>query len=320
LRLTSREREIFELLRKEPLISQEDLAHRLGISRSSAAVHISNLMKKGAILGKGYVFSEQANVVIMGSTYLSIEVDTSQHRIDIYQNGTAIELAQIFVELGIEPKVMTVLGNDDLGSQILMRMQQMDVDTSNIIRLSNRRTCRRIYADKHLRYEEGLSSEEVQKAFASQAWAVFNCEYLVVDPCYQSMIYQFINQKDEDQVPRLCTYGHPEKEQDIFDLTGHCSVIALGISDSILLDQCITGGLNFMKNDQQLLVVTDGLNRLIYINNGEIHDFPLLPGQAFACKPGIPRLLAGLVYGLSNHYPVRQAVRIGVGAASSSNE
>ena len=169
MRLTSREREIFEVLRKEPLISQEDLAHRLGISRSSAAVHISNLMKKGAILGKGYVFSEQANVVIMGDVYLSIEVDTSQQKIDIYYNGSAIELAKIFVELGLEPKVMTVLGNDDLGSQVLMRMQQMDIDTSNIIRLPNRRTCRRIYTDEHLRYEEGLLPEEVQKAFASQA-------------------------------------------------------------------------------------------------------------------------------------------------------
>ena len=28
-----------------------------------------------------------------------------------------MELAKIFVELGIEPKVMTVLGNDDLGDQ-----------------------------------------------------------------------------------------------------------------------------------------------------------------------------------------------------------
>ena len=46
MRLTSREREILEVLRKDPLISQEDLAHRLGISRSSAAGTYLNLMKK----------------------------------------------------------------------------------------------------------------------------------------------------------------------------------------------------------------------------------------------------------------------------------
>jgi len=319
LRLTSREREILEVLRKDPLISQEDLAHRLGISRSSAAVHISNLMKKGAILGKGYIFSEQASVVIMGSIYLSIEVDTFKQTIDIYQKGSAMELAKIFVELGIEPKVMTVLGNDDLGDQIIMRMQQMDIDTSNIIRLADKRTCRRIYADADLKYEEGLYQEEVQKAFASLAWAALNCEYLVLDPCYQSLVYQLINHKDEDLVPRLCTYGCPDNTQDMLELMGHCTVVALGFSDADLLDQCIDEGLTFVKLDQQLLVATDGINRLIYITDGKVHDFPLLPGQAFDCKGGIPRLLAGLVYGLSNHYPVRQAVRIGVGAASSSN-
>ncbi len=41
--VTSREREICDLLRREPLISQEELAMRLGITRSSVAVHISNL-------------------------------------------------------------------------------------------------------------------------------------------------------------------------------------------------------------------------------------------------------------------------------------
>ena len=44
--MTKREKEIIDILRKEPMISQIDLAKRLGISRSSAAVHITNMMKK----------------------------------------------------------------------------------------------------------------------------------------------------------------------------------------------------------------------------------------------------------------------------------
>jgi cell division protease FtsH len=64
MRLTLRETEIFEILKKEPLIAQDELARRFGISRSSVAVHISNLMKKGVILGKGYVINESASVVV----------------------------------------------------------------------------------------------------------------------------------------------------------------------------------------------------------------------------------------------------------------
>ena len=53
--MTNREAQIFQWIMENPMISQEELAAKAGIARSSAAVHISNLMKKGYILGKGYV-------------------------------------------------------------------------------------------------------------------------------------------------------------------------------------------------------------------------------------------------------------------------
>lgn len=320
MRLTSREQEIFEVLRKEPLISQEDLARRFGISRSSAAVHISNLMKKGAILGKGYVVSEEASVAVIGDIYLSIEVDETGQRIDIDHKGSALVLSAILAGLGIVPKVMTVIGGDELGTLILTQMQQNDIDTSNVIRLADRRTCRRIYADDRLIYEEGLSEDEVQKAIELRAWAVFNCEYLIVDPGCYYLVHRLLSGKGEERLPQLCTYGFPSEEQDITKVTGQYSVIAWGISESSALDDYITKCFDLVENDQQLFVLTDGFNRLVYINSTGIHDFPLLPGQAFDCQQGVPRLLAGLVYGLSKNYPARQAVRIGVGAASSSNK
>ena len=53
--MTQRERQILQWIEADPMISQEALAERAGITRSSVAVHISNLMKKGYIAGKGYV-------------------------------------------------------------------------------------------------------------------------------------------------------------------------------------------------------------------------------------------------------------------------
>ena len=47
--MTQRERQILQWIEADPMISQEALAERAGITRSSVAVHISNLMKKGYI-------------------------------------------------------------------------------------------------------------------------------------------------------------------------------------------------------------------------------------------------------------------------------
>ena len=46
--MTQRERQILQLIEANPMISQQELAEKLGITRSSVAVHISNLMKKAA--------------------------------------------------------------------------------------------------------------------------------------------------------------------------------------------------------------------------------------------------------------------------------
>ena len=55
--MTQRERQILRWIEENPFISQQELAEKAGITRSSAAVHISNLMKKGYIMGKGYRIS-----------------------------------------------------------------------------------------------------------------------------------------------------------------------------------------------------------------------------------------------------------------------
>ena len=53
--MTQRERQLLNWIEENPLISQQELADKAGITRSSVAVHISTLMKKGYITGKGYI-------------------------------------------------------------------------------------------------------------------------------------------------------------------------------------------------------------------------------------------------------------------------
>ena len=70
--MTNREAQIFQWITENPMISQEELAAKAGIARSSAAVHISNLMKKGYILGKGYVTNGPSYCTIIGSANIDI--------------------------------------------------------------------------------------------------------------------------------------------------------------------------------------------------------------------------------------------------------
>ena len=70
--MTQRERQILKWIEENPLISQQELAEKAGITRSSAAVHISNLMKQGHIAGRGYIVRTAPYAVVVGGVNMDI--------------------------------------------------------------------------------------------------------------------------------------------------------------------------------------------------------------------------------------------------------
>ena len=70
--MTPREQQIIHLIEENPMISQQELAQKLGITRSSVAVQISNLIQKGYITGRGYVLGSGSYVVVVGCINVDI--------------------------------------------------------------------------------------------------------------------------------------------------------------------------------------------------------------------------------------------------------
>ena len=109
--MTQRERQILQWIEADPMISQEALAERAGITRSSVAVHISNLMKKGYIAGKGYVLRSGTyaavvggvNVDIGGQSYAPLVArDSNPGRVRISLGGVGRNIAHNMSLLGVD--------------------------------------------------------------------------------------------------------------------------------------------------------------------------------------------------------------------------
>ena len=124
--MTQREREILNWIAENPLISQQELADKAGITRSSAAVHISNLMKKGYIVGKGYILrSAPYAVVIGGVRSISAAAPTSWwHRTPtpgrsvMSLGGVGRNIAHNMTLLGADVRMLTAFGDDLHGQKI----------------------------------------------------------------------------------------------------------------------------------------------------------------------------------------------------------
>ncbi len=145
INLTSREKEILEILRKNPLISQQELASLLGITRSSAAVHITNLIKKGYIKGKGYILKEEDYVTVIGGANMDLQGfpkenlilnDSNPGKVEISLGGVGRNIAENLVKLGVETKLISALGEDLYGEKILKesKLSGIDMDHSFILK------------------------------------------------------------------------------------------------------------------------------------------------------------------------------------------
>ncbi|MCR2044488.1 PfkB family carbohydrate kinase [Anaerosalibacter massiliensis] len=147
--MTRREEEILELISKNPMISQKEMANILGISRSSVAVHITNLMKKGYILGKGYIVKRKPYVTILGGANVDvlgfpydkiIEEDSNLGTTTISLGGVGRNIGENLTRLGIDTRLITVLGKDVYGKLIMEESSKIGLNISDSLILSNEQT------------------------------------------------------------------------------------------------------------------------------------------------------------------------------------
>lgn len=152
--MTNREAQIFQWIMENPMISQEELAAKAGIARSSAAVHISNLMKKGYILGKGYVTSGPDYCAVIGGAGIDIggspeealaEGESSAGRVVRSLGGTGRNIVHNLRLLGVGTKLITAIGDDDYARKIIDNCEELGIDISNSLKTVRADTAVHLY-------------------------------------------------------------------------------------------------------------------------------------------------------------------------------
>lgn len=147
--MTNREREIYQLLRENPMISQKEIADLLGIQRSSVAVHILNLTKKGVVKGKGYILSEGEYVLVIGGSNVDLTgfpknvlrlEDSNPGSVKMSLGGVGRNIGENLARLGMSTKMMTAVGKDVYGQKILEESRLVDLDMSQALVLENAST------------------------------------------------------------------------------------------------------------------------------------------------------------------------------------
>ncbi|WP_028021933.1 PfkB family carbohydrate kinase [Enterovibrio calviensis] len=135
--MTSREDQILQLIKDDPFIQQQQIATLLNISRSSVAVHIMNMTKKGVIRGKGYIVNPPRYVVVIGGTNIDvvgqpqstlIPRDSNPGHVSHSSGGVGRNIAENLARLGTDVKLISVVGDDTYGNLVLNQTRRAGVD------------------------------------------------------------------------------------------------------------------------------------------------------------------------------------------------
>ncbi|GAU77990.1 carbohydrate kinase [Fusibacter sp. 3D3] len=208
--MTDREQEILEIIKENPMISQESLAQILSIQRSSVAVHISNLIKKGKIKGKGYIVSEEPYVVVVGGcnmdisgrpTHKMILHDSNIGQVQTSTGGVGRNIAENLSRLGVSVKMISAVGNDEFGSVILSELNTLKVDTNGIMVHQSQPTSTYLAVsdetgDMHVAISQMNIVDEISVAYINEFHHVIeNAGCLVMDTNLKEDVLQFILNK-----------------------------------------------------------------------------------------------------------------------------
>ena len=152
--MTQREREILKLIEENPMIAQQEIAEKLGITRSSVAVHISNLMQKGSIAGRGYVLRTGSYVAVVGGVNVDIggksfaplvAADSNPGRVSMSLRGVGRNIAHNMALMGVEVRLLTAYGDDLNGERVAASCSELGIDLSHALRLPGESTSTYLY-------------------------------------------------------------------------------------------------------------------------------------------------------------------------------
>ena len=139
--LPKAEIQILKLIANNPFIGQAEIAKKLNLARSTVAVHITQLVDKGHVLGRGYILPPSRKISCIGGIALNRKYALAAAPVQGTSNpavksqshgGVARNIAENLGRLGVNVSLVSVVGDDEAGRELLSQMRELGVDVSQV--------------------------------------------------------------------------------------------------------------------------------------------------------------------------------------------
>ncbi|MGT2757179.1 PfkB family carbohydrate kinase [Streptococcus ovuberis] len=140
--LNEKEQAVLEVIRQFPFYSQQEIADYLGVSRSTVANMISDMIKRNYLLGRAYIINEDAPVICIGGMNVDRKFYACQElilktsnpvRSEVSIGGVGRNIAENLGRLGESVLMLSRAGDDQdwelikQQSQSYINLRQVDI-------------------------------------------------------------------------------------------------------------------------------------------------------------------------------------------------
>lgn len=335
--ITERERQILQWIEENPAISQQELADKAGISRSSVAVHISNLMKKGRIRGKSYILQKRPYVVVIGGANIDIagkptaplvRRDSNPGLVTLSPGGVGRNIAQNLAMLDEDVKLITALGEDAYASQLADSCRSAGIDISETLTVPGGSTSAYVFiTNEHGDMELAISDMQIYEKLTPQylekrADLIANAALCVIDTNLTAETIRYL--AETFRVPLYCDPVSTAKAGKLSGLLGKIHTLKPNLLEAELLSGIKIHDQKSLEQAAQALLDTGlkqvflsmGKDGVYCANHNEHMTVPPYPCEVVNTTGAGDSMMAAVLWGHLQNFSMEDCARAGMAAAS----
>lgn len=333
--MTKREQEILNYIREDPFISQADIASRTGITRSSVAVHITNLMKKGLLRGRAYVLSNDSYVVAIGTANVDIvgmpkdplvRFDNNSGTVKTSIGGTCKNVAENLLRLDVGVELITAFSDDYYGNLFLDACKETGIPMKSSLFIRNNKSATTLSIMEHNRETQFSISdmsilEHITPDFImSRADVIRGAKAIVIDANLREDTINYITSSFNS--PIFASPVSLSKCTKLQNVLGKLYSIKASKQEAELLtgieikkykDLKAAANVLLEKGVKQVFI-TLGAGGVFYANEQSRGRIPSIVDHVINDNGAEDAFMAGIVYAHLNRFNIKHASQIGSAA------
>ena len=339
--MTNREAQIFQWITENPMISQDELAAKAGIARSSAAVHISNLMKKGYILGKGYVTNGPSYCTIIGSANIDIggtpeealrEGDSNSGKAMQSLGGAGRNVAHNLRLLGVGVKLITAIGADVNARSIIESCEALGIDITNSLKTSSEATPISLYiADEKGNIKFSVSDMRIYdkltiKFISSKMELINKSRMVILDTNIPAGTIQYLCEKC--RTPIFASAESRKRAEKLLLVLDKLCVVVANEAEAEVLSGIRIQDKDTLERAADIILEKGVRNVFILPEKGGVYcacdeeQFMInnVGREYVHCNGVDDAFMAGVVLGYMKHLSMRQMAKLGLETSNITSE